>query len=69
MILYQLRKLIVEFYYRKREKIMKEQDVDVGIWVKFALFIIVIACMTMCSNSILISENVREIKEHIVKTD
>ena len=48
---------------------MKEQDVDVGIWVKIALFIIVIACMTMCSNSILISENVRAIKEHIVKTE
>lgn len=48
---------------------MKEQDVDVGIWVKLALFIIIIANMTMCANSILISEDVKTIKEHIVKTE
>lgn len=48
---------------------MKEQDVDVGTWVKLALLFIILACMTMCSNSILISENVKAIKEHIVKTE
>ena len=48
---------------------MKEQDVDVGIWVKLALLIIILANMTMCANSILISEDVKAIKEHIVKTE
>ena len=46
----------------------REQDVDVCILVKIALLIIVLACMSMCSNTILIREEVRAIKEHIVKT-
>ena len=46
----------------------REKDVDVGIWVKFALLFITLACMSMCSNTLLIQEEVRAIKEHIVKT-
>ena len=58
-----------DFRKAVEEQLMKEQDVDVGIWIKFALFIIVLSCMTMCSNAILISEDVRTIKEHIIKTE
>ena len=48
---------------------MKEQDVDVGALVKLALIIITLTCMSMCSNTILIREDVRAIKEYIVKTE
>ena len=48
---------------------MKEQDVDVGTWVKLALLFIILACVSMCANSIRISEDVRTIKEHMVKTE
>ena len=48
---------------------MNEQDVDVGVLVKLALIIIILACVSMCANSIRISEDVRTIKEHMVKTE
>ena len=47
---------------------MNDQDVNIGGFVKLMLIIIVFACMTTCTSSMVIAEDVRAIKEHIVKT-
>ena len=44
----------------------KETKVDIGSWTKLIVFFILMGSVVTCSNSILIQQDIREIKNHII---
>lgn len=44
----------------------KETKVDVGDWIKLVVFFILMASVATCSNTCLIQQDIRQIKEHII---